>query len=150
MLPRYEHALTEELLRQQYVAKGCTSESIAQETGASGATVDNMRCGIASRPVLAEGQPLYAVACSVWARCAAATSPERGYSHHSARHTGGVPVVAGWSSQGISQLSFRRDRGTAPLDVPRVPRSADVTTAAALQIKALLPRLPADGAVPFF
>ena len=46
---------------------------------------------------LAEGQPIYAVDCSVWARCAAATSPERGYYHHSSRHTGGVPVVAGWS-----------------------------------------------------
>jgi DDE superfamily endonuclease len=46
---------------------------------------------------LADGQPVYAVDCSVWPRCAAATSPERGYSHHSSRHSGGVPVVAGWS-----------------------------------------------------
>jgi DDE superfamily endonuclease len=28
---------------------------------------------------LADGQPIYAVDCSVWARCAALTSPERGY-----------------------------------------------------------------------
>jgi hypothetical protein len=44
--------------------------------------------------LLADGQPIYAVDCSVWASCAA-TSPERGYFHHAARHTGGVPVVAG-------------------------------------------------------
>ncbi len=48
---------------------------------------------------LADGQPIYAVDCSVWARCAAQTSPERGYHYHSSRHTGGVPVVAGWSYQ---------------------------------------------------
>jgi len=99
---------------------------------------------------LADGQPIYAVDCSVWARCAATTSPERGYYHHASRHTGGVPVVAGWSYQWISQLSFRRDSWTAPLDVQRVSRSADVNTAAALQIKALLLRLPVGGAVPLF
>jgi len=99
---------------------------------------------------LAEGQPIYAVDGSVWPRCAATTSPERGYYHHSSRHSGGVPVVAGWSYQWISQLSFRRESWTAPLDVQRVPRPTDVNTAAATQIKALLPRLPASGAVPLF
>ena len=99
---------------------------------------------------LADGQPIYAVDCSVWARCAAQTSPERGYHYHSSRHTGGVPVVAGWSYQWISHLSFRRDSWTAPVDVQRVPLSADVNTVAATQIKALLPRLPASGAIPLF
>jgi len=99
---------------------------------------------------LAAGQPIYAVDCRVWARCAAQTSPARGYDHHSSRHTGGVPVVAGWSYQWISQLRFRRDSWTAPLDVQRVPRSADVNTVAATQIKALLPRLPATSPVPLF
>jgi hypothetical protein len=103
-----------------------------------------------ARHLLADGQPIYAVDCSVWARCAAQTSPERGYYHHSSRHTGGVPVVAGWSYQWISQLSFRRDSWTAPLDVQRVSRSADVNTVAATQIKALLPRLPSGGPVPLF
>jgi hypothetical protein len=99
---------------------------------------------------LADGQPIYAVDCSVWARCAAQTSPERGYYYHASRHTGGVPVVAGWSYQWISQLSFRRDSWTAPLDVQRVPRTADVNTVAATQIKNLLQRLPADGLLPLF
>jgi hypothetical protein len=101
---------------------------------------------------LVEGQPVYAVDGSVWPRCAAATSPARGYYHHSSRHSGGVPVVAGWLSQWISQLSFRRDSWTAPLDVPRVSRTTEINTAAATQIKALalLPRLPATGVVPLF
>ena len=99
---------------------------------------------------LADGQPIYAVDCSVWARCAALTSPERGYYYHSSRHTGGIPVVAGWSYQWISQLSFRRDSWTAPLDVQRVPRTADVNTVASIQIKALLTRLPAGDPVPLF
>jgi len=99
---------------------------------------------------LTQGQPIYAVDCSVWARCAATTSPERGYHYHSSRHTGGVPVVAGWSYQWISQLSFRRDSWTAPLEVQRVPWSADVNTVAATQITALLRRLPSGGPVPLF
>ncbi len=105
---------------------------------------------VLSRYPLANGQPIYAVDCSVWARCAATTSPQRGYSYHSSRHTGGVPVVAGWSYQWISQLSFTRDSWTAPLDVQRVPLSADVNTVAATQIKDLRRRLPAEGPVPLF
>src|ERR1035437_2642718 len=31
-----------------------------------------------ARHPLSDGQPIYAVDCSVWARCAAQTSPERG------------------------------------------------------------------------
>jgi len=96
------------------------------------------------------GQPIYAVDCSVWARCAASTSPQRGYHYHASRHTGGIPVVPGWSYQWISQLSFRRDSWTAPLDVQRVPLSADVNTVAATQIKALLPQLAIGGTVPLF
>jgi hypothetical protein len=53
--------------------------------------------GLLAQYPLADGQPVYAVDCRVWARCAALTSPERGYYYHSSRHTGGVPVVAGWS-----------------------------------------------------
>ncbi len=108
-----------------------------------------LRDQIAQHP-LADGQPIYAVDCSIWARCAATTSPERGYHYHSSRHTGGVPVVAGWSYQWISHLSFRRDSWTAPLDVERDTCGADVTTIAATQIKALLPRLPSGGPAPLF
>jgi hypothetical protein len=99
---------------------------------------------------LMDGQSIYAVDWSIWARCAAQTSPERGYYYHSSRHTGGVPVVAGWSYQWISQLSFRRDRWTAPLDVQRVPRTAAVTTVAATQISGLPARLPSASPPPLF
>src|SRR3954452_8683776 len=50
---------------------------------------------------LAEGQPIYAVDVSVWARPDATTSPERGYHYHSSRHTGGQPVLSGWAYQWI-------------------------------------------------
>jgi DDE superfamily endonuclease len=99
---------------------------------------------------LADGEAIYAVDCSVWARCAAQTSPQRGYYHHSSRHTGGVPVVPGWAYQWVSQLSFRRDSWTAPVDVQRVPFAADVNTLAAEQIKALLPGLPPTEREPLF
>jgi len=117
---------------------------------AEGRVDDTALRALLSQYPLADGQPLYAVDCSVWARCAAQTSPARGYYHHASRHTGGLPVVAGWSYQWISQLSFRRDSWTAPLDVQRVPRTTDVNTAAATQITALLARLPAGGPVPLF
>ena len=99
---------------------------------------------------LAAGQPIYAVDTSVWARGTATTSPERGFYYHSSRHTGGIPVVAGWSYQWISQLSFTRDSWTAPVDVQRVPLTADVNTVAAIQIKGLLQRLPPSSPVPLF
>jgi hypothetical protein len=99
---------------------------------------------------LADGQPIYAVDTSVWIRGDAETSPERGYYYHPSRHSAGQPIVAGWSYSWISQLSFARDSWTAPVDVQRVPPTADGNTAAVAQIKALLSRLPADDAVPLF
>ena len=43
-----------------------------------------------------EGEtPVYAVDTSVWARCDAETSPERGYYYHPSRHSAGQPIVAG-------------------------------------------------------
>jgi len=99
---------------------------------------------------LAEGQPIYAVDTSVWIRGDAETSPERGYYYHPSRHSAGQPIVAGWSYSWISQLSFARDSWTAPVDVARVPPTADGNAAAVAQIKALLGRLPADDAMPLF
>ena len=37
----------------------------------------------------------YAVDASVWPRCDAETSPERGYYPHHSRHSNGQPIVAG-------------------------------------------------------
>src|SRR6266849_5741136 len=54
-----------------------------------------------------------AVDASVWPRCAAETSPERGCSHHSYRHCHGQPMVAGWNSSWRVQLPFRCSSWTA-------------------------------------
>src|SRR5262249_19698247 len=53
--------------------------------------------------------------------------------------------------QWLAQLSFARERWTAPLDVRRVHPSRDVHEVAIEQIKAALGRLPArDSSVPLF
>jgi hypothetical protein len=41
--------------------------------------------------------PVYAVDVSVWDRCDAECSPERGYYYHPSRHSAGQPIVAGWA-----------------------------------------------------
>jgi hypothetical protein len=101
---------------------------------------------------LAEGQPLYAVDVSVWPRCDAETSPERGYYYHASRHSAGQPIVAGWAYQWVNQLTLTPDSWTAPLDVQRVHPREDANTIAAAQIKALVGRLrrPATSPAPVF
>jgi hypothetical protein len=99
---------------------------------------------------LADGAPVYAVDTSVWPRCDAETSPERGFYYHPSRHSAGQPIVAGWSYQWLAQLSFRRDSWTAPLDVRRVHPRENVHTVAAEQIRALLRTRPPDAPVPTF
>ncbi len=96
------------------------------------------------RHPLEDGQPIYAVDVSVWPRCDAETSPERGFYYHPSRHANGKPIVAGWSYQWIAQLSFKRDSWTAPVDVRRVHPTddSDVNAVAAEQIKALVRRRP--------
>ncbi|HEX7169248.1 MAG TPA: hypothetical protein VF206_00350, partial [Rubrobacter sp.] len=57
-----------------------------------------------------EGEPfVYAVDTSVWDRCDAETSPERGYYYHPSRHSAGQPIVAGCSYQFVAQLNFVRE-----------------------------------------
>src|SRR5437588_11195582 len=53
-----------------------------------------LRALVARHP-LAGGQPIYAVDTSVWVRCDAETSPERGWSYHPSRHSSGQPIVRG-------------------------------------------------------
>ena len=79
--------------------------------------------GAALRALLMEqapldGPPVYAVDLSVWPRCDAEASPERGFYYHPSRHSAGQPIVAGWAYQWLTQLSFTRDSWTAPLDIP--------------------------------
>jgi DDE superfamily endonuclease len=63
--------------------------------------------------------PVYAVDVSVWDRCDAETSPERGFYYHPSRHSSGQPIVAGWAYQFIARLNFVRESWTAPVDVAR-------------------------------
>ncbi len=66
-------------------------------------------------------EPLvFAVDASVWPRCDAETSPERGFYYHPSRHSAGQPIVAGWAYQFVAQLGFARESWTAPVDVERV------------------------------
>jgi DDE superfamily endonuclease len=99
-----------------------------------------------------EGEtPVYAVDASVWARCDAETSPERGYYyHHPSRHSAGQPIVAGWAYQFVARLNFACESWTAPVDVERVRPAQDANVVAAGQVKVLLGRLEEGEAVPLF
>ena len=55
-----------------------------------------LRTLLARHPLVAE-PPIYAVDVSVWPRCDAEASPERGYYYHPSRHSAGQPIVAGWA-----------------------------------------------------
>ncbi len=92
--------------------------------------------------------PVYAIDRSVWPRCDAETSPERGYYYHPSRHSAGQPIVAGWTYQWLARLSFTRDSWTTPLDVQRVHPSQNANPVAVDQITSLLGRLAAGGAPP--
>src|SRR3712207_4196520 len=84
--------------------------------------------------------PVHAVDPSVWARCDAETSPERGYYYHPSRPSAGQPIVAGWAYQFIARLNFVRESWTAPMDVRRVRPGQDANEVAAEQVKAFLDR----------
>jgi hypothetical protein len=64
---------------------------------------------------------VYAVDVSVWDRCDAECSPERGYYYHPSRHSSGQPIVAGWAYQFIARLNFVRESWTAPVSAKRSP-----------------------------
>jgi DDE superfamily endonuclease len=94
--------------------------------------------------------PVYAVDVSVWDRCDAESSPERGFYYHPSRHSAGQPIVAGWAYQFIAQLNFVREGWTAPLDVERVRPAQDANEGAAEQVKAFVRLSPEEGVAPLF
>ena len=110
--------------------------------------------GLLSRYPLGEkdlgAPPIYAVDVSVWPRCDAEASLERGYYYHPSRHSAGQPIVAGWAYQLVAQLGFDRDSWVAPVDARRLRPTQDTDGAAAEQVRALVERLPAPEAVPIF
>lgn len=84
--------------------------------------------------------PVYAVDTSVWPRCDAECSPERGYYYHPSRHSAGQPIVAGWAYQFVAQLNFVRESWTAPVDVERVRPEEDANAVATEQVRSFLLR----------
>jgi hypothetical protein len=90
----------------------------------------------------AEGKAsVYAVdTSSVWDRCDAETSPERGYYHHPSRHSAGRLIIAGWAYQFIAELNFVRESWTAPVDVRRVRPEEDANVIATEQVRSFLGR----------
>jgi hypothetical protein len=107
---------------------------------------------LARHPLAGSGKttPVYAVDVSVWPRCDAESSPQRGYYYHPSRHSAGQPIVAGWAYQFIAELNFIRESWTAPVDASRVHPIEDANVVATKQVKALLGRLGREEAVPLF
>jgi DDE superfamily endonuclease len=98
-----------------------------------------------------EGEPIvYAVDASVWARCDAECSPERGFYYHPSRHSAGQPIVAGWAYQFVAQLNFVGESWTAPVDVERVRPAQGANKVACGQVKVLLDRLGKAASAPLF
>lgn len=110
---------------------------------------DALRAALAARP-LAGGESVFAVDVSVWPRCDAEASPERGYYYHPSRHSAGQPIVAGWAYQWLAQLGFERDSWTAPADVRRLHPTENANAVAVTQIAALGRGRAPDAAVPLF
>jgi hypothetical protein len=104
---------------------------------------------VLSQYAASQSQRVYAVDLSVWPRCDAEASPERGFYYHPSRHSAGQPIVAGWAYQWLAQLSFTRDSWTTPLDVRRIHPRENANMMAVEQIRGLESRRPAGG-VPLF
>ena len=97
-----------------------------------------------------DGAAVYTVDLSVWPRCDAEASPERGFYYHPSRHSAGQPIVAGWAYQWLAQLSFTQDSWTTPLDVRRVHPRQNANVIAVEQITNLLSRLPHESPPSLF
>ena len=105
---------------------------------------------LAHHPLAGSKTPVYAVDLSVWDRCDAESSPERGFYYHPSRHSAGQPIVAGWAYQFIARLNFIRESWTAPVDALRVHPMEDANMVAAEQVRGLLGRLGKEASDPLF
>ncbi len=108
---------------------------------------------VASYP-LASAPAWYAVDASVWPRCDAETSPQRGYYPHPYRHSHGQPIVAGWNYSWLVHLPSRCSSWTAPLRVRRMTPGENPNAVAAEQIRSWLHQAPPaagpDAPLPIF
>ena len=107
---------------------------------------------VASYPLATE-TAWYAVDASVWPRCDAETSPERGsYPHpYRHRHSHGQPIVAGLNSSWLVQVPSRCSSWSAPLRLRRLQPGEHANQAAADQLRSWLcpaSAVPADTPPP--
>ena len=103
--------------------------------------VGQLEALIASYPLATE-TAWYAVDASVWPRCDAETSPERGYYPHPYRHSHGQPIVAGWNYSWLVQVPSRCSSWTAPLRMRRMWPGENANQVAAEQIRSWLRQAP--------
>jgi hypothetical protein len=96
------------------------------------------------------GEAVYAVDSSTRLKNDTEASSKRGYYHHHNRHSGGKPIVAGWSHQWLAQVSFRHDSWSAPLSAHQVDPTANIHQVAVTQIRALLHHRSHPGEIPIF
>lgn len=99
---------------------------------------------------LGAAPPIDAVDVSVWPRCDAEASPERGDYYHPSRHSAGQPMVAGWAYPWVGPLGLSGDSWTAPADVQRVHPTEHANRVAVAPIQRLVDARPTSGGVPRF
>jgi hypothetical protein len=97
-----------------------------------------IRALLAHHPLAGAEASVYAVDVSVWGRCDAECSPERGFYYHPSRRSARQPIVAGGAYQFIVQLNLARESWTAPMDVERIRPAQDANEVAAEQVKAVV------------
>lgn len=105
---------------------------------------------VASYPLAPPAKNWYAVDASVWPRCDAETSPDRGYYHHPYRHSHGQPIVAGWNYSWLVQAPLRCSSWIAPLRVRRIMPGENLSRVAAEQIRSWLAQAGPQHTVPIF
>jgi len=98
--------------------------------------------GLLARHPLAGGQPIYAVDVTTWPRCDAECSPERGLYDHPSQAFGG-PADRGRLGLPVDlSAGLRAGLLDRPVDARRLQPTEDTDHTAAVQIGALLARLP--------
>ncbi len=84
---------------------------------------------------LNNGPAWYAIDASVWPRCDAETSQERGYYYHHSRHSHGQPIVAGWNYSWLVQTPRQCSSWVAPQRMRRMQPGENSNQVAAEQIR---------------
>jgi hypothetical protein len=129
------------------LAPGCQRGwgSLYEALNAGTMDLAHLEALVATYPLASE-TTWYAVDASVWPRCDAETSPERGYYPHPYRHSHGQPIVAGWSYSWLVQVPSRCSSWTAPVRMRRMRPGENANLVAVEQIRSWLRQAPS--AVP--